>query len=76
MAGISKALRHEIIEANEDDVTGDVHTDARRQTGRGKAAATFTGSAAGTFDATRASAPPLVPETRRAGIQTYFSRKQ
>jgi hypothetical protein len=76
MAGISKALRHEIIEANEDDVTGDVHTDARRQTERGKAAATFTGAAAGTSDATRASAPPLVPETRRAGIQTYFSRKQ
>jgi hypothetical protein len=76
MAGVSKALRHEIIEANEDDVTADVHTDARRQTERGKAAATFTGSAAGTSDAARASAPPLVPETRRAGIQTYFSRKQ
>jgi hypothetical protein len=76
MPEISRALRHEIIEANEDDVTGDVHTDARRHTERGKAAATFTGSAAGTFDATRASAPPPVPETRRAGIQTYFSRKQ
>jgi hypothetical protein len=76
MPGISKALRQEIIEANEDDVAGDVHTEARRQTERGKAAATFTGSAAGTFDATRASAPPPVPETRRAGIQTYFSRKQ
>ncbi|MDP9323443.1 MAG: hypothetical protein M3P13_07385 [Acidobacteriota bacterium] len=76
MAGISKALRHEIIEANEDDVSGDVHTAERRQTERGKAAATFTGSASGTFDATRASAPPPVPETRRAGIQTYFSRKQ
>ena len=76
MAEISKALRHEIIEANEDDVTGDVHTDARRKTERGNATATFTGSAAGAFDATRASAPPPVPETRRAGIQTYFSRKQ
>jgi len=76
MAEISKALRHEIIEANEDDVSGDVRADARRKTDRGKAAATFTGSAAGPFDATRASAPPPVPETRRAGIQTYFSRKQ
>jgi len=76
MAEISRALRHEIIEAHEDDVTGDVRTDARRQTEHGKAAATFTGGAAGTFDATRASAPPPVPETRRAGIQTYFSRKQ
>ena len=76
MPGISKALRHEIIEANEDDVSGDVHTAERRKTERGRAAATFTGSASGTFDATRASAPPPVPETRRAGIQTYFSRKQ
>jgi len=76
MPGISKALRHEIIEANEDDVSGDVHTAERRKTERGRAAATFSGSASGTFDATRASAPPPVPETRRAGIQTYFSRKQ
>lgn len=76
MAEISKALRHEIIEANEDDVTGDVHADARRKTDRGNAAATFTGSAVGTSDATRASASAPVPETRRAGMQTYFSRKQ
>jgi hypothetical protein len=76
MADISKALRHEIIEAHEDDVTGDVRTDERRKTERGKAAATFTGSAAGAFDAARASAPAPVPEARRAGIQTYFSRKQ
>lgn len=76
MAEISKALRHEIIEANEDDVTGNVETDARRKTDRGKAAETFTGSAAGTSDATRASVSPPVPETRRAGMQSYFSRRQ
>ena len=76
MPEISKALRHEIIEANEDDVTGNVQADERRKTDRGKAAATFTGSAAGTSDVTRASASPPVPETRRAGMQTYFSRRQ
>ena len=76
MAEISKALRHEIIEAHEDDVTGNVQTEERRKTDRGKAAATFTGSAAGTSDVTRASASPPVPETRRAGMQTYFSRRQ
>ena len=73
---ISDALRHEIIEAHEEDVSADVQSDIRRRTERGRAATTFTGSAAGTFDGARTSAPLPVPETRRAGIQTYFTRKQ
>jgi hypothetical protein len=72
---VSEALRHEIIEAHEDDVSADVRTDTRRKTERGRAATTFTGSAAGTFDGARTTAPLPVPETRRAGIQTYFTRK-
>jgi hypothetical protein len=76
MPDISRALRHEIIEANEDDVSSDVQTDARRKTERGQATASFTSSNAAAFDGARASAPPQVPEARRAGIQTYFSRKQ
>lgn len=76
MADIATALRHEIIEAHEDDVSGDVHSDARRKTERGSAATTFTRSAAGQSDGTRAAAPPPVPETRRSGIQAYFTRKQ
>ena len=76
MAEIAKSLRHEVIEANEDDVSGDVHSDARRKTDRGSATTTFTRSAAGQSDGTRAAARPPVPETRRAGIQTYFTRKQ
>jgi hypothetical protein len=73
---ISEALRQEIIEAHEEDASADVQTETRRRTERGRAATTFTGSAAGAFDGARASAPPPVPETRRAGIQTYFTRKQ
>ena len=76
MPDISRALRHEVIEANEDDVSSNVQTEARRKTERGQAGAAFTGSAAAAFDGARASAPPQVPEARRAGIQTYFSRKQ
>jgi hypothetical protein len=76
MPEIASALRHEVIEANEDDVTSDVQTEERRKTDRGEATATFTGGAAATFDGARASAPPRVPEARRAGMQTYFSRKQ
>lgn len=76
MAEIAKSLRHEIIEAHEDDVSGDVHSEARRKTERGSATTTFTRSAAGQSDGTRAAARRPVPETRRAGIQTYFTRKQ
>jgi hypothetical protein len=72
---VSEALRQEIIEAHEEDVSADVRTDTRRKTERGRAATTFTGSAAGTFDGARTTAPLPVPETRRAGIQTYFTRK-
>ncbi len=72
---VPEALRHEIIEAHEEDVSASVQTDTRRKTDRGRAATTFTGSAAGTFDGARTTAPLPVPETRRAGIQTYFTRK-
>lgn len=76
MPEIASALRHEVIEAHEDDVSGDVHSEDRRKTERGSAATTFTGAAAGRSDSSRAVAPPVVPETRRAGVQTYFTRKQ
>ena len=76
MPDIAKALRHEVIEAHEDDVSGDVHSEERRKTERGTAATTYSRAAAGQSDGSRAVAPPPVPETRRAGVQTYFTRKQ
>jgi hypothetical protein len=76
MPEITSALRHETIEANEDDVTGGVHTDERRKTEHGTAATLFTRGSAATFESGRASVPPVVPESRRAGMQTYFARKQ
>jgi hypothetical protein len=76
MPEIANALRHEIIEANEDDVTGGVHTDARRKTEHGTAATLFTRGSAAAFDNGRATVPPVIPESRRAGMQIYFARKQ
>jgi len=49
---------------------------ARRKTEHGSAATAFTGGTAARSDGSRAVAPPAVPETRRAGVQTYFTRKQ
>jgi hypothetical protein len=76
MPEIAKALRHEVIEAHEDDVSGDVHSEDRRKTERGTAATAYSRSAVGHSDGSRAVAPPPVPENRRAGVQTYFTRKQ
>jgi hypothetical protein len=76
MPDIAQALRHEVIEAHEDDVSGDVHSEDRRKTERGSAATAYSRSAVGHSDGSRAMAPPPVPESRRAGVQTYFTRKQ
>jgi len=75
MPEIATALRREVVEAHEDDVSGDVHSDDRRKTEHGSAATTFTGGTAARSESSRAVAPPAVPETRRAGVQTYFTRK-
>ena len=76
MPEIANALRHETIEANEDDVTGGVHTDARRKTEHGTATTAFTRGSAVAFENGRVAVPPVIPENRRAGMQTYFARKQ
>lgn len=76
MPDIANALRHETIEANENDVTGGLHTDERRKTEHGTAATQFTRGSAAAFDNGRARVAPVVPESRRAGMQTYFARKQ
>jgi len=76
MPDIAAALRHETIEANEDDVTGGVHSDARRKTEHGTAATAFSHGTAATFENGRTAVPPAIPESRRAGMQTYFARKQ
>jgi len=76
MPEIATALRHEVVEAHEDDVSGDVHSEDRRKTEHGTAATAYSHSAIGHSDGSRAVAPPPVPEARRAGVQTYFTRKQ
>ena len=76
MADLEAALRRETIEANTDNGGQNVQTEARRKTEHGQATVTYAHSAAGTFDRGRAVAPPPVPESRRAAVQTYFIRPQ
>jgi hypothetical protein len=74
-AAIEVALTQEIVEASQDAPGGNVESEIRRKTEHANATVTFTNSASGTFDRSRAAAPPPVPEARRADVQTYFIRK-
>lgn len=76
MPDLGSALRKETIEAYTED-KGEVPTqDLRRKTEKGTATIGYTSTAAAAFDKGRATAPPAVPENRRAAVQTYFIRKQ
>lgn len=76
MAGIQQALRQETVEASTDDPGENVFTDVRRKTEYSHATVTYTHGAAGALDRGGATARPAVPEGRRAGLRTYFIRKQ
>ena len=75
MPDIALALRKETVEASTDSPGQNVLTDTRHKTEHGKANLTYTQSAPGAFDRSRAAAPPPVPEGRRSAVQTYFIRK-
>ena len=74
---IALALRKELIEANTDTTGENVNKeDIRRKTEQGKSTIGFTRVAApSSYDASRATAPPVVPEARRSLLQRYFIRR-
>lgn len=75
MAELQAALRQETVEANTDNPGDNIQTEARRKTEHGRATVSYAGTAVAGFDRGRASAPPPVPESRRAAVQTYFMRR-
>jgi len=76
LTAIEQALKRELVEAASDQLGDNVTTEIHRKTEQGRATASFTHAAAATFDRGHASAPPPVPDARRAQVQTYFIRKQ
>ena len=76
MVDIGAALRKETIEAYKDDTAEKTNQDTRRKTERATATVAYAGVQSAVFDKGRATAPPTVPESRRAAVQTYFIRKQ
>jgi hypothetical protein len=76
MPDFGAALRKETIEAYKEDAGEKPTMDLRRKTERATATVAFAATSPAAFDKGRATAPPAVPENRRAAVQTYFIRKQ
>jgi hypothetical protein len=76
IAGLEAVLRRATIEANSEGAGQTFQSDVRRNTDRGEAAAAYTHAAAGSVERGHATAPPAVPEGRRAAVQGYFFRKR
>jgi hypothetical protein len=75
MPDFAAALRKETIESYKDDTGEKTTQDIRRKTDRATAAVAYAGTQPAAFDKGRATAPPAVPENRRAAVRTYFIRK-
>jgi hypothetical protein len=75
MPDLMSALKKETIEAYKDDAGEKTDMDTRRKTERGTATVAYSSTPPAAFEKGRATAPPAVPENRRAAVQTYFIRK-
>ncbi len=76
MNDLGAALRKETIDASADLAGENVQTDKRRNTEHADAGAAFTHAAAQPAERGSSTAPPPVPESRRAAVKSYFIRKQ
>jgi hypothetical protein len=76
MNDLGAALRKETIDASADLAGENVQTDKRRDTEHADAGAAFTHAAAQPAERGSSTAPPPVPESRRAAVKSYFIRKQ
>jgi len=76
LADLNAALRKENLEAAADLQGDNVQTEKRRDTEHARATAAFTHAAAQPAERGSSTAPPPVPESRRAAVRSYFIRKQ
>jgi hypothetical protein len=73
---LGAALRRETIEASADLKGENVLTEQRRKTEHADAATAYSHAAAQPAERGSSTAPPPVPESRRAAVKSYFIRKQ
>ena len=75
-ANLGAALRRETIDASVDQKGENVLTQERRKTEHADATTAYSHSAAQAAERGSSTAPPPVPESRRAAVKSYFIRKQ
>jgi hypothetical protein len=73
---LGAALRKETVEASADNAGENVDTAERRKTEQSSAATAFSRTAVQPAERGSSTAPPPVPESRRAAVKSYFIRKQ
>jgi hypothetical protein len=75
-ADLGAALRKETVEASTDNAGENVPITERRKTEQSNAATAYSHAAAAPAERGSSTAPPPVPESRRAAVKSYFIRKQ
>jgi hypothetical protein len=76
MADLGAALRKETVDASADLQGENIQTEQRRKTEHADAATAYSRAAAQPAERGSSTAPPPVPESRRAAVKSYFIRKK
>jgi len=76
LADLGAALRRETVEAKTDNPGENIFTGVKRKTEHGDAALAYTHVQPGAAERGRSTAPPAVPDSRKAAVRSYFTRKQ
>ena len=76
LADLGAALRKETVEAKADTPGENVVTGVKRRTEQGDATVAYTHVDPGAAERGRSTAPPAVPDSRKAAVRSYFTRKQ
>jgi hypothetical protein len=76
LADLGAALRKETVEATTDTPGENVFTGVKRRTEHGDATVAYTRVQPGAAERGRSAAPPAVPDSRKAAVRGYFTRKQ
>ena len=76
LVDLGAALKRETIDASVDNAGENVLTTERRKTEHADATTAYSHAAAQPAERGSSTAPPPVPESRRAAVKSYFIRKQ
>jgi hypothetical protein len=76
LADLGAALRKETVEAKTDNPGENVFTGVKRKTEQGDATVAYTHVQPGAAERGHSTAPPAVPDSRKAAVRGYFTRKQ